>query len=51
MSEIKIFVDVSEATTNKVVICQENADKLGLKNGGSVEVENPDNKKKNISSY
>ncbi len=46
MSEIKIFVDVSEATTNKVVICQENADKLGLKNGGSIEVENPDNKKK-----
>jgi hypothetical protein len=46
MSEIKIFVDVSENTINKVVICQENADKLGIRNGSSVEVENPDNKKK-----
>jgi hypothetical protein len=46
MSEIKIFVDVSERTTNKVVICQENADKLGIKNGSSIEVENPDNNKK-----
>lgn len=46
MSEIKIFVDVSESTSNKVVICQENADKLGIKNGASVEVHNPDNGKK-----
>jgi len=46
MSEIKIFVDISESTTNKVVICQENANKLGIKNGASVEIENPDNSKK-----
>jgi hypothetical protein len=46
MSEIKIFVDISESTTGKVVICQENANKLGIKNGSSVEIENPDNSKK-----
>jgi len=46
MSEIKIFVDISESTTNKVVICQENANKLGIKNGASVEIENSDNSKK-----
>ncbi len=46
MSEIKIFVDINESTTNKVVICQENANKLGIKNGASVEVENPNNNKK-----
>jgi len=46
MPEIKIFVDVSESTTDKVVICQENADKLGIKNGSSIEVHNPDNEKK-----
>ena len=46
MSEIKIFVDVSESTSGKVVICQENADKLGIKNGASIEVHNPDNGKK-----
>ncbi len=46
MSEIKIFVDISESTTGKVAICQENANKLGIKNGASVEIENPDNSKK-----
>ena len=45
MSEIKIFVDVNESTTNKVVICQENATKLGIKNGDSIEVLNLDNDK------
>ncbi|GAG22061.1 unnamed protein product, partial [marine sediment metagenome] len=45
MSEIKIFVDVSESTNNKVVICQENATKLGVINGASIEVLNPDNAK------
>ncbi len=45
MTEIKIFVDVNESTTNKVVICQENATKLGIKNGGSIEVFNLDNDK------
>jgi len=46
MSEIKIFVDIIESTNGKVVICQENATKLGIKNGASVEIENPDNSKK-----
>jgi hypothetical protein len=50
MSEIKIFVDVSENTNNKVVICQENADKLGVKNGNSIELENPDNMKKTTAT-
>lgn len=45
MDEIKIFVDVSESSTNKVVICQENAIKLGIKNGASIEVLNLDNNK------
>jgi hypothetical protein len=43
MSELKIFVDVSESTQDKVVICQENANKLSVSNGASIEVENPDN--------
>lgn len=43
MSELKIFVDVSESTQDKVVICQENANKLNVSNGASIEVENPDN--------
>lgn len=46
MSELKIFVDVSESSQDKVVICQENANKLGISNGASIEVENPDNGKK-----
>jgi hypothetical protein len=46
MSELKIFVDVNENTTGKVVICQENANKLGVSNGASVEIQNPDNNKK-----
>jgi len=45
MSELKIFVDVNESTTNKVVICQENATKLGIKNGDSIGVLNLDNDK------
>jgi hypothetical protein len=46
MSELKIFVDISESTQNKVVICEENANKLGISSGASIEVENPDNSKK-----
>jgi len=46
MSELKVFVDINENTTGKVVICQENATKLGVSNGASVEIENPDNNKK-----
>ena len=45
MSEIKIFVDVTEGSSNKVVICQENATKLEIKNGDSIEVVNLDNDK------
>ncbi|MFX0041957.1 MAG: VWA domain-containing protein [Candidatus Hodarchaeota archaeon] len=50
MPEIKIFVDVNEEITNKVVVCQSNADKLGVKNGGSVEVVNPDNNLKKTAT-
>ena len=50
MTELKIFVDVNESTTNKVVICQENANKLGIASGASVEVENPDNGSKTTAT-
>ncbi|MFX1315593.1 MAG: VWA domain-containing protein [Promethearchaeota archaeon] len=50
MSEIKIFVDVNEEIKNKVVVCQSNANKLGVKNGGSVEVVNPDNNLKTTAT-
>jgi len=50
MPEIKIFVDVNEEITNKVVVCQSNADKLGVKNGGSIEVVNPDNNLKKTAT-
>ena len=43
MSEIKIFVDVNEDSDDKVIICQENAEKLGISNGAKIEIENPDN--------
>ncbi|MBY9017831.1 MAG: VWA domain-containing protein [Candidatus Lokiarchaeota archaeon] len=46
MAELKIFVDINEKSSDKVVICLENANKLGLMDGASVEVENPDNNKK-----
>ncbi len=46
MPEIKIFVDVSEKATKTVVICPSNAEKLGVSNGGMVEVFNPDNGQK-----
>ena len=50
MTELKIFVDVNESTTDKVVICQENANKLGIASGASVEVENPDNGSKTTAT-
>ena len=46
MVELKIFVDVNEKSDDIVKICQENANKLGLLHGASVEVENPDNNMK-----
>ena len=45
MPEIKIFLDVDTDEADKVTICQSNADKLGVSNGGSVEIVNPDNNK------
>ena len=42
MDELRVFVDINDDTLDKVIICRENAEKLGLKNGDSVEVENPD---------
>ena len=49
MPEIKIFVDINEKNENKVVICQETANKLGIKNGASIDVLNPDNSKTTIA--
>jgi len=43
MTEIKLFVDSNNEITDIVIICQSNADKLGVKNGDSVEVLNIDN--------
>jgi hypothetical protein len=43
MTEIKLFVDVNSELKNKVVICQSNASKLGVKNGDSIEILNIDN--------
>jgi hypothetical protein len=43
MSELKIFVDINEDSKDKVIICLENAEKLGISNGAKIEIENPDN--------
>lgn len=43
MSEIKVFVEINEDSKNKVVICKENASKLGLSKGAKIEVVNPNN--------
>jgi hypothetical protein len=45
MSEIKIFVEIQPDIQDKVVICQANANKLGVTNGSQVEVYFPDNGK------
>ncbi|MHA1490233.1 MAG: VWA domain-containing protein [Promethearchaeota archaeon] len=45
MGEIKIFVDISEDTKGKIIICQSNADILKVQNGNHVEIFNPDNNK------
>jgi hypothetical protein len=50
MSEIKVFVDVNEEIKNKVVVCESNAKKLGVKNGGMVEIENADNGLKRVAT-
>ncbi len=46
MTEIKIFVDVDEKSSGRLVICPENIKKLGLRNGDTVEIVNQENKKK-----
>ncbi|MFX1593059.1 MAG: VWA domain-containing protein [Promethearchaeota archaeon] len=49
MTEIKLFVDANNEITDKVIICQSNANKLGVKNGDSIEVTNIDNNlKRNV---
>ena len=49
MAELKLFVDANNDISDKVVICQSNADRLGIKNGDSVEVINSDNNLKKIA--
>ncbi|MFX0082392.1 MAG: VWA domain-containing protein [Candidatus Hodarchaeota archaeon] len=49
MAELKLFVDASDEISNKVVICQSNADELGVKNGDSVEIINLDNNLKKVA--
>lgn len=43
MTELKLFVDANNEIKDKVVICQSNADKIGVKSGDIVEVINTDN--------
>jgi len=50
MTEIKLFVDANKEITNKVLICQSNATKLGVKNGDSIEVLNIDNNLKKTAT-
>ena len=48
--EIKLFVDANNDMKDKVIICQSNADKLGVKNGDSIEILNIDNNLKKTAS-
>ncbi|MFX1595171.1 MAG: VWA domain-containing protein [Promethearchaeota archaeon] len=50
MTEIKLFVDANNEIKDKVIICQSNADKLGIKSGDSVEIINIDNNLKRTST-
>ncbi|MFW9999654.1 MAG: VWA domain-containing protein [Candidatus Hodarchaeota archaeon] len=50
MTEIKLFVDANSEIQDKVIICQSNADKLGVKNGDTIEVLNIDNNLKRTAS-
>ncbi|TFF97412.1 MAG: hypothetical protein EU540_08870, partial [Promethearchaeota archaeon] len=49
MPEIKIFVDIKEDTTDRAIINQTNATKLGISSGDSLEILNPDNGKSAIA--
>ncbi|MEE9378672.1 MAG: vWA domain-containing protein [Candidatus Lokiarchaeia archaeon] len=48
--EIKLFVDSNNEITDKILICQSNATKLGVKNGDSIEVLNIDNNLKKTAT-
>ncbi|MCK4369522.1 MAG: hypothetical protein KAW03_00515, partial [Candidatus Lokiarchaeota archaeon] len=43
MTEIKLFVDANNDIKDKILICQSNANKLGVKDGDSIEVLNIEN--------
>ncbi|KKN11205.1 hypothetical protein LCGC14_1028880 [marine sediment metagenome] len=43
MPDITLFVDANDERKDIVIVCQSNADILGLKNGDSVEIVNLDN--------
>jgi hypothetical protein len=49
MEELKLFVDANADITDKVVICQSNASKLGVKNGDPIEIINSDNNLKKVA--
>ncbi len=49
MVELKLFVDANTEISDKVVICQSNADRIGVKNKDSVEIINTDNNLKKIA--
>ncbi|MFW9784734.1 MAG: VWA domain-containing protein [Candidatus Heimdallarchaeota archaeon] len=49
MEELKLFVDANADITDKVIICQSNASKLGVKNGDPVEIINSDNNLKKVA--
>ncbi len=49
-TELKLFVDVNNEIKGKVIICQSNANKLGVKNGDSIEVLNVDNNLKKTAT-
>ncbi|MHA2005858.1 MAG: VWA domain-containing protein [Promethearchaeota archaeon] len=49
MVDLKLFVDVNNEISDKVIVCQSNADKLGLKNGDSIEAINTDNNLKKVA--
>ncbi|MFX1378273.1 MAG: VWA domain-containing protein [Promethearchaeota archaeon] len=48
--EIKLFVDANSEIKDKVIICQSNATKLGVKNGNKIEILNIDNNLKKTAS-
>ncbi|MHA2131182.1 MAG: hypothetical protein ACW99L_14545, partial [Promethearchaeota archaeon] len=49
MVDLKLFVDVNNEISDKMIVCQSNADKLGLKNGDSIEAINTDNNLKKVA--